>query len=144
MSGDPHNFNRFVQAQAPVINAVLAELRRGRKESHWMWFVFPQIAGLGRSPMAQHYSINSLAEAKDYLAHPVLGPRLRDCVALVLAIEDRSAAEIFGGIDAAKFRSSMTLFAQAAPCEPLFPAALARFSGGEPDPLTLDKLRSSG
>lgn len=106
-----------------------------------MWFIFPQIAGLGRSAMSQRYAISSLEEARAYLAHPVLGPRLRECAALVLAIHGRSAREIFDDPDDRKFRSSMTLFAQAATHEPVFAECLRRFFGGEPDPATLDRLQ---
>jgi uncharacterized protein (DUF1810 family) len=135
------NLERFVQAQAPVYADVVDELRAGRKRSHWMWFVFPQIAGLGLSPTAQHFAIASLDEAAAYLAHPLLGQRLRDCAALVLAIESGSANDIFGSPDDMKFRSSMTLFAQAAPGEPLFQACLDKFFGGQPDQRTLARLR---
>lgn len=134
------NLERFVQAQAPVYADVLDELRAGRKRSHWMWFAFPQIAGLGLSPTAQHFAIASLDEAAAYLAHPLLGQRLRDCAALVLAIESGSANDIFGSPDDMKFRSSMTLFAQAAPGEPLFRACLDKYFDGQPDPRTLARL----
>ena len=135
------NLDRFVEAQAPVYDRALAELKAGRKQSHWMWFVFPQIAGLGRSPMAQHYAIQNLAEARAYLADPLLGPRLRECTQAVLDVESRTAHEIFGSPDDLKFRSSMTLFAQAAPDENLFHAALEKYFGGEGDALTVEKLR---
>ena len=118
---------------------VEAELRAGRKTSHWMWFVFPQLAGLGSSVMARRYAIGSLAEAAAYLAHPVLGARLRACASLVLAATDRTAHDIFGAPDDIKFRSSMTLFDAVAPRD-LFAAALERFFGGAPDPLTLALL----
>jgi uncharacterized protein (DUF1810 family) len=137
---DPYDLKRFETAQADVYEDALAELRRGRKTSHWMWFVFPQIAGLGMSPTAQFYAIGSLEEARAYLAHPVLGPRLGDCTAAANAHVGRSAREIFGRPDDLKFRSSMTLFAQAAPGEAGFAQALAGFFGGEPDRLTLEKL----
>jgi uncharacterized protein (DUF1810 family) len=136
---DPFDLQRFVSAQAGVYDQALAELRRGRKQSHWMWFVFPQLKGLGISATAQHYGIASLAEAEAYLAHPVLGPRLRDCAAAALAVEGRSAHDIFGSPDDLKFRSSMTLFQAAAPDEPLFAQALERDFAG-PDPRTLDLL----
>src|SRR5579871_3336064 len=119
---DPFDLARFVAAQAPVYAAARAELADGRKRSHGMWFVFPQIAGLGLSPTAVRYAIGSLDEAKAYCGHPVLGPRLVECASLVLAVEGRSAVEIFGTIDAVKFRSSMTLFAAAAPQDPVFEA----------------------
>jgi uncharacterized protein (DUF1810 family) len=137
---DVHDLDRFVAAQDGVYPQALAELRAGRKRSHWMWFIFPQIAGLGVSAMAQRYALGSLNEARDYLGHPVLGERLRTVTAAVNAVPGRSAHAIFGAPDDAKFRSSMTLFARAAPDEALFPAALARFFDGAPDPLTLAKL----
>jgi uncharacterized protein (DUF1810 family) len=134
------DLSRFVDAQERVYDDALGELRAGRKTSHWMWFVFPQIAGLGRSPTAQHYAIASLGEAEAYAAHPVLGPRLRECVRALTELEGRSAEQVFGGIDAMKLRSSMTLFARAAPDEPLFRAVLERYFGGEEDPATLERL----
>src|SRR5581483_8696214 len=138
---DPHNLARFVQAQAPVWPRVVAELTAGRKQSHWMWFVFPQIAGLGFSAMAQHYAIGSLDEARAYLAHPLLGPRLREATELALAVKNKTAHDIFGAPDDLKFRSSMTLFAAAAPEEPLFQRALDKYFGGEGDVRTLQKPR---
>jgi uncharacterized protein (DUF1810 family) len=135
-----HDLDRFVQAQAATYDRALAELRAGRKTSHWMWFVFPQIAGLGRSPTAQHYAISGLEEARAYLAHPVLGPRLRESAAALLGVPGRSAEEILGGVDALKLRSSMTLFARAAPDEEVFPAVLDRFYGGKADPETVRRL----
>ena len=138
VASDPHDLQRFVDAQAPVIDQVLEELRAGRKRSHWMWFVFPQLRGLGASSMAQHYGIASLEEARAYLAHPVLGPRLRQCCALMLAVPGRGAHEILGSPDDLKFRSCLTLFALAAPQEPVFGAALQRFYEGQPDPRTQD------
>jgi uncharacterized protein (DUF1810 family) len=137
---DHYDLDRFVAAQEDVFDRALAELRAGEKRSHWMWFVFPQIAGLGASPMAQRYAIGSLDEARAYLAHPVLGERLRTCTAAVNAVAGRSAHAIFGSPDDLKFRSSLTLFARAAPEEPLFPAALARYFDGIADPRTLAKL----
>jgi uncharacterized protein (DUF1810 family) len=137
VAGDPFDLQRFVTAQAPVIDDVLAELGAGRKRSHWMWFVFPQLRGLGMSSMAQHYGIASLEEARAYLAHPLLGPRLRECCALALRVEGRSAHEILGSPDDLKFRSCLTLFELAAPGEPLFRQALDQYYGGEPDPRTL-------
>jgi uncharacterized protein (DUF1810 family) len=139
---DPFDLQRFVAAQARNYGAALAELTAGRKTSHWMWYVFPQIAGLGASQMAQTYALSSLAEAEAYLQHPLLGPRLRACVAAVNAHQGRSAHEIFGAPDDLKFRSSLTLFAAAAPDEPLFRTALATFFGGQPDPRTLEQLAS--
>jgi uncharacterized protein (DUF1810 family) len=137
---DPYNLERFVDAQRSVYDRVLRELHAGRKESHWMWFVFPQIAGLGRSSTAVFYAVSSLDEAKAYLAHPILGARLRECADAVLAANGRSARQIFGAIDEMKFRSSMTLFMKAAPDEPLFGACLRMFFGGAADPATLEKL----
>ena len=134
---DPHDLQRFVTAQATVIDAVRVELRAGRKRSHWMWFVFPQLRGLGLSATAQHYGIASLDEARAYLAHPVLGERLRECVGLMLQVPEADAHAILGSPDDLKFRSCLTLFALAAPEEPLFKQALERFYAGEPDPRTL-------
>ena len=142
-SADPYDLERFVSAQEQVIDRVKRELRGGRKRSHWMWFVFPQIAGLGRSEMAQRYAIDSLEEAKAYLAHPVLGPRLRECTELVLDIEDRTANEIFGSPDDLKFRSSMTLFELAAEDGTLFADALNRYYDGDRDPKTLNRFDDS-
>ncbi|HKR88700.1 MAG TPA: DUF1810 domain-containing protein [Phenylobacterium sp.] len=141
--GDAFDLQRFVDAQARNYDDALAELRAGRKTSHWMWYVFPQVAGLGSSAMAQTYAIGSLAEAQAYLAHPVLGARLRDCLAAVLAVRGRSAHEIFGSPDDLKFRSSLTLFAQAAPANPQFRQGLERYFGGEADPATLQILGRS-
>ncbi len=137
---DPFDLERFVEAQASVYGDVLAELRAGRKRSHWMWFVFPQIAGLGFSFMARRFAIASLAEAKAYLAHPVLGARLRECTALVNAVQGRSVDEIFGSPDNMKFRSSMTLFAEAANDKAIFEEALRKYFGGEKDAATLERL----
>jgi uncharacterized protein (DUF1810 family) len=136
------DLERFVEAQdaGGTYDRALAELRAGRKTSHWMWFVFPQIAGLGRSPAAQRYAIASLEEARAYLAHPVLGPRLAACCDALLADGATDAAEVLGGIDALKLRSSMTLFARAAPGEARFAQVLDRFYGGRPDPATLERL----
>jgi uncharacterized protein (DUF1810 family) len=131
---------RFVAAQDPVWPAVTAELRAGVKRSHWMWFVFPQVAGLGSSPMAVRYGIASLAEARAYLAHPVLGPRLAEATDLMLKHAGRPPEAILGGIDAMKFRSSMTLFRAAGPDDPRFGRALDAFFGGAPDPRTLALL----
>lgn len=137
---DPHDLRRFVEAQRDVYDTALGELRAGRKHSHWMWFVFPQIAGLGHSPMAQRYAIASLAEARAYLAHPLLGARLRACTRVANAHPGLSARALFGTPDDLKFRSSMTLFGRADPDEPAFGAALAAFFDGQPDPLTLERL----
>ena len=138
-----YDLERFVIAQDHVYEGVVAELRAGRKTGHWMWFVFPQIAGLGRSEMSRFYAIASLDEARAYLAHPVLGPRLRECAGLVLATEGRTAETIFGGIDAVKLRSSMTLFMRAAPNEAVFATVIDRYFGGIADPATDDRLRAS-
>lgn len=142
MSAPLFDLGRFVEAQAPVYDRALGELRKGRKTSHWMWFVFPQIRGLGLSTMSKRYAISSLEEAIAYLAHPLLGARLRECTQAVLDVRDRRLEEIFGGIDAIKFCSCMTLFAQAAPAEALFRSALDRYCGGKVDGETIKLLRS--
>ncbi len=134
---DAYDLQRFVDAQKPLYERVISELRAGSKQSHWMWFIFPQIAGLGRSPTAVRFAVASLDEARAYLAHPILGPRLRECAKLTLDVEGKSAREIFGPVDEMKFRSSMTLFARAAPDEPLFAQCLEKYFGGVPDPATL-------
>lgn len=136
---DPYDLQRFLDAQQPVYGTVLEELRAGRKRSHWIWFIFPQIQGLGHSAMAQRYEISSLDEAEAYLAHPVLGARLRECSRLVASIGDQPVEEIFGYPDDMKFRSSMTLFAQAAPGD-VFDECLRMHFDGQPDPLTLSRL----
>lgn len=140
---NPHDLDRFLRAQEPVLPQVERELGEGRKRSHWMWFVFPQLRGLGRSEMARRYGIGSAAEAQAYLAHPVLGARLRHWVALVQAVPGRSAHEIFGSPDDMKFHSCMTLFAAVAPREAAFREALARFFGAAPDAATLALLRDA-
>jgi uncharacterized protein (DUF1810 family) len=137
---DPYDLERFVEAQDPVIDDVKRELSSGRKRSHWIWFVFPQVAGLGRSDMARRYAIGSLAEARAYLTHPVLAPRLRECTELVTDADGRTANEIFGSPDDLKFRSSMTLFEVAADDPAPFRAALETYCDGERDPKTLDRL----
>lgn len=134
-------FDDFVTAQDAVWPAVVAELAAGAKRSHWMWFVFPQIAGLGGSAMAVRYAIGSVEEARAYLAHPVLGARLREATRLMLRHAGQEAGAILGPVDALKLRSSMTLFQAADPAEPLFGAALVAFHGGEPDPRTLALLK---
>jgi uncharacterized protein (DUF1810 family) len=131
-----HDLDRFIAAQEGAYEGALAELRAGRKTGHWIWFVFPQVAGLGRSEMSRHYAIASLDEARAYLAHPVLGSRLRECAAALLATTGRSAEEVLGSIDAVKVRSSMTLFLRAAPDEPLFREVIDRFYGGRTDDAT--------
>ena len=143
MGEDPFHLKRFVDAQedAAIYARALGELRAGRKQGHWIWFVFPQIAGLGSSPMSQTYAIRSLDEARAYLAHPVLGPRLRESTEALLAAGPGTSAEaILGGIDAIKARSSMTLFHRAAPEEQLFNDVLDRFYAGGPDPETDRRL----
>lgn len=140
MDTDPYRLDRFVEAQEGVHTQALDELRAGRKTSHWMWFVFPQVAGLGSSAMAQRYAIGSLAEARAYLSHPVLGPRLAECVEAVLAHADRSAREILGSPDDVKLRSSMTLFALAAGPDAPFQRVLDAFFDGEPDSRTVALL----
>ena len=137
---DPYNLNRFIEAQDSVIESVYAELRTGRKTSHWMWFIFPQIRGLGHSPTALRFAISSLAEAQAYLQHPILGPRLRTCTEMVNAINGRSIEGIFGFPDHLKFRSCMTLFSNASPQETVFVEALSKYFAGKPDPLTLSRL----
>jgi uncharacterized protein (DUF1810 family) len=137
----PADLERFVVAQDRVWEEVLVELRAGRKTSHWMWFVFPQAAGLGRSETSRFYALRSLDEARAYLAHPVLGPRLRESARLVLDAEARSASDVFGPIDAVKLRSSMTLFSLAAPDEPLFDRVLERWFDGRPDEATVGLVR---
>jgi len=137
---DPFDLERFVTAQNPVFESVCEELRRGCKEGHWMWFVFPQLRGLGHSWMADKFGISSREEAEAYLRHSVLGPRLARCTELVNHLDSDSAEQIFGYTDAMKFRSSMTLFSAVAPGEEVFSAALRKYFGGQPDRLTLDRL----
>jgi uncharacterized protein (DUF1810 family) len=131
---------RYIKAQASIYPRALGELKRGHKQSHWMWYVFPQIAGLGHSAMSHSYAIQSVEEAREYLAHPVLGARLRECCQAVMALEGRSAHEIFRSPDDLKFRSCLTLFAQAAPEETLFRDLLERYFGGKADAATLELL----
>ena len=131
-----HDLDRFVNAQQGIYDGVLDELRHGRKTGHWMWFVFPQIAGLGRSAMSEQYAIESLEEARAYLAHPLLGPRLRECAETVLSVQGRTAEEILGSIDAVKLRSSMTLFHRAAPDEPVYREVVVRYYESRPDGAT--------
>ena len=139
-STDPHNLHRFVEAQDSVIDTVKKELRSGRKRTHWMWFVFPQIAGLGRSQMSQRYAIDSREEAEAYLDHPVLGPRLRECTEIVNGLDGRSANDVFGSPDDQKFRSSMTLFDAVAADPAPFRTALQLYYDGAPDRKTLQLL----
>jgi uncharacterized protein (DUF1810 family) len=136
---DPFDLQRFVDAQAPVYQRVLAELRQGQKQSHWMWFVFPQLAGLGHSPMAARFAIASRDEAVAYLEHGILGPRLRQCTALVNAVQARTIREILGSPDDLKFCSSMTLFG-AVSSDPEFAEAVGKFYSGTPDRRTLELL----
>jgi uncharacterized protein (DUF1810 family) len=134
---DPFDLDRFVRAQAPIYPQVRDELRRGRKTSHWMWFVFPQIQGLGRSQMAQQFAIGSLEEARAYLAHPLLGPRLIECTGLVCAVCGKTIHEIFGSPDDLKFHSSMTLFFHVASDKSVFEGALRKYFAGKEDEATL-------
>lgn len=137
---DPCNLQRFVDVQSRVYDGVCAELRNGKKDSHWMWFIFPQLRGLGSSHMATHYGIASREEASAYLSHPILGPRLKECTRLVNAVEGRSIHRILGSPDDLKFRSSMTLFSLVAPEEQVFRDALLKYFQGQPDPLTVERL----
>lgn len=139
---DIYNLQRFVEAQQPVFEQVLSELREGRKQSHWMWFVFPQITGLGRSETARFYAITGIDEARAYLEHPVLGPRLEKCAKIIEPQLQRTARQIFGSPDDLKLQSSMTLFASAATQQTIFQAVLDTFYDGARDPLTLEKLDS--
>ena len=140
-SNDTYNLQRFVEAQDPVIEEVKEELRSGRKRTHWMWYVFPQMEGLGRSQMAQRYAISSRSEAEAYSTHSILGPRLRECTEIVNAVEGRSANDIFGSPDDLKFRSSMTLFDAVADDPTPFRTALELYYNNEPDPKTLELLK---
>lgn len=142
-SDGPYDLQRFVDAQDGVYDVVIAELRSGRKRGHWIWFVFPQLRGLGRSPTALHYGIASLDEARAYLAHELLGRRLRECARLVAAIDGRSVEDIFGYPDDLKVRSSMTLFARATDDNADFVAVLDKFYGGAEDPLTVGLLTAA-
>jgi len=137
---DPFDLERFLKAQEEAFEIALEELRSGRKRSHWIWFVFPQIAGLGHSPTAQHYAIRSLEEAHAYLAHPVLGARLHECLKALQLLETDDAQSVLGDLDAMKFRSSLTLFAEADPGDAIVDAALDRWFGGERDAKTLQLL----
>jgi len=136
---DPFDLDRFMQAQEQVYSRVVAELSDGRKQSHWIWFIFPQVTGLGFSAMSQHYAITSREEAEAYIAHPVLGPHLIECTGLVLAVKDRTINAILGAPDDTKFRSSMTLFA-AVSDKPIFVEAIAKYFADGRDPATLDIL----
>jgi uncharacterized protein (DUF1810 family) len=143
MTTDPFDLQRFLDAQSSVYSRVLDELRRGRKQSHWMWFIFPQFAGLGHSEMAQHFAISSRDEAIAYFGHRVLGPRLKECTTLVNAVEGRTILEILGSPDDMKFHSSMTLFGEVS-SDPDFAAAITKYYGGKKDRKTLDLLPHGG
>ena len=140
----PHDLERFVRAQERDFETALAELRAGSKRTHWMWYVFPQIDGLGMSEMSRHYAIRSRAEAEAYLAHPVLGPRLVACCEALLGVHGRTAHQILGSPDDLKLRSSATLFASVSPPGSVFERVLGRYHGGEPDPTTLRLLAAAG
>ena len=142
MADDPYDLERFVAAQdaGGTYGRAVAELQRGRKVSHWMWFVFPQVAGLGRSAVSRRFAISGLAEARAYLAHPVLGPRLIECAGLVTAIGGATAEQVFGPVDGQKLRSCVTLFARADPGQPAFGQVLAQYFGGVPDAATDARL----
>lgn len=137
---DPFDLHRFVSAQEGVHEKALAELRAGRKRTHWMWYIFPQLDGLGSSSTARHYAIKSIEEARAYLAHPLLGPRLAECAEAVLAVEGRTASEIFGYPDDLKLKSSMTLFASVADPDSVFVKVLEKYYRGEQDARTLELL----
>jgi len=139
-TNDPYDLQRFVEAQSGCYEEVCNELRAGRKKSHWMWFIFPQLQGLGSSPMAVRYAISSKQEAEAYLQNGILGPRLRQCTELVLRVEGRSVQQIFGSPDDLKFRSSMTLFANVGAENSVFQDALRKYFAGQPDPLTIGRL----
>jgi uncharacterized protein (DUF1810 family) len=137
---DPYDLQRFVDAQAGTHAQALAELRAGRKAGHWMWFVFPQVAGLGRSPTAQHYAVSGLDEARAHLAHPLLGPRLVQAAQALTDLDGHDPVAVLGPVDAVKLRSSMTLFAHADPAQPVFRAVLDRYFGGQEDDATTSRL----
>ena len=139
--GDPHNLDRFVHAQEYSYDQALAEIRSGRKRSHWMWFIFPQFKGLGASPTASHYALGSVEDAEAYLQHPLLGPRLLECAEAVLALEGKSASEVFGYPDDLKLRSCATLFAQVSPPGSVFEQLLGKYFDGRPDEKTLAFLK---
>lgn len=141
---DPFNLERYVTAQEVTYARALAELTRGLKTSHWMWFIFPQVTGLGSSEMSRRYAIGSMDEAQAYLAHPLLGPRYRECVAVLQDLVGTTAKSVFGSVDEAKLRSSLTLFAEAAPGDPLFETALQRWFRSEKDSRTTAVLGASG
>jgi len=138
---DPYNLDRFLKAQENTYSTALDELRTGRKRSHWIWFIFPQLAGLGQSPTSQFYGITSREEAVAYLRHPILGARLHECLRMLQTLEQTSADQVFGALDAMKFRSSLTLFARADDADPIIEGALYRWFGGRKDEKTLALLR---
>jgi uncharacterized protein (DUF1810 family) len=140
---DKFNLERFVTAQEAVVDSVLDELRAGHKVTHWMWFIFPQLRGLGKSMNADYFGISSLAEAQSYLNHPILGPRLVQCTRLTNEVQNRSAKQIFGDTDSIKFRSCMTLFSQADPTQALFIEAIDKYFAGHPDTKTVNMLRDT-
>jgi uncharacterized protein (DUF1810 family) len=142
MGDDPFQLSRFLEAQEASYSTALEEIRSGRKRSHWIWYVFPQLAGLGRSAMSDRYGLSGLAEARRYLEHPVLGARLREITRALVVHGDLDAESILGALDAAKVRSCLTLFSRADPGEPLFATALDRLYAGRPDPMTLERLRT--
>ena len=142
-ANDPFNLERFVTAQASDYAVALAEIRRGRKQSHWMWYIFPQFQGLGSSPTSQHYSLKSTAEAMAYLAHPVLGPRLLECAMAILRLNGLTAREIFGSPDDMKLRSCATLFAAVSPPGSVFHQIIDQYFRGEPDTATLRLIREA-
>src|SRR3954452_4165201 len=144
LGDDPHDLNRFLEAQAGDYDRALAEIKAGRKRSHWMWYIFPQVEGLGFSSMSRRYSIKSLDEARAYLDHPVLGRRLVECAEAALGVEGRSAYEIFGSPDDMKLRSSVTLFSRAAPADSVFSRLLDKFFDARPDGKTLGLLEAAG
>ncbi|MFO0822384.1 MAG: DUF1810 domain-containing protein [Gemmataceae bacterium] len=139
-ANDPHDLNRFVEAQMDGFQQALAEVRAGRKRTHWMWYIFPQFDGLGLSAMAQRYAIKSIAEAEAYLRHPVLGPRLRECCEAAASVEGRTAQDIFGSPDDMKLRSCVTLFARVSPPGSVFEKLLTKYFHGKPDEKTLDLI----
>jgi uncharacterized protein (DUF1810 family) len=141
--GDPFDLDRFVAIQRGTYDRALDEIRKGRKRSHWIWYIFPQLAGLGHSPMSQRFAIRSRAEARAYLDHPLLGARYRECVSALQALDGSSAEAVFGTVDAAKLRSSLTLFAEVS-VEPLFAAALDKWFGGQRDDATLAIMATAG
>jgi uncharacterized protein (DUF1810 family) len=143
MSDDPHNLARFLTAHRPIYHQALAELNAARKTSHWMWFIFPQLAGLGHSSTAQHFAIQSKDEAQAYLAHPTLGPRLIECANALLQHQDKSATQILGTPDDLKLRSSATLFAQITPADSPFAQLLQKYFNNQPDPRTLQLLETA-